>query len=83
MKGKKLKKPILAEGEVTGHVHELDNPKAEVYADENDIRRFKIDKPTPLKHAEHNTIIVDPKFNIAGRVRIYDPITDEIEKVAD
>jgi len=82
MKRKKLAKPILAEGEVTGHMHELKG-KVDVYEREDGIREFELSKPTKLTHQEHKTLVITPDLNTSERIREYNPITEEINRVAD
>ena len=82
MKKKKLIKPILAEGEVTGHMHELKD-NVDVYECEDGVREFQLNKSTKLTHQEHNTITLPTHVNTADRIREYNPITEEINRVAD
>ncbi|OQY10303.1 MAG: hypothetical protein B6I28_01265 [Fusobacteriia bacterium 4572_132] len=82
-KMKKLQKPILAEGEVTGHMHELKSKDVEVFEREDGVRKFQLKKKTKLTHQEHNTIEVETHQNTADIVRQYDPLTEEIRRVAD
>jgi len=50
---KKLKRPILAEGEKTGHVHELIGEEAEVFLEDDATRTFTLKCPAVILHAEH------------------------------
>ena len=54
---KKLEKPVLADGEMTGHVHELQD-KVDVYERDDKVREFSIEKETSLTHQEHKTIAI-------------------------
>ncbi len=65
---------ILATGEATGHVHELENVKGnnEFKWDldsERPIFYVRVKEPSKLTHQEHETITVDPGVYIVDRVR--------------
>lgn len=78
---KKQDNLILAEGEVTGHHHRLSG--VTVYADEQGLKFFVVDKPTDLTHEEHKTIVIEPaKYEVIIE-REFDPFADEIRKVRD
>ena len=49
---KKIEGKKLAEGEMTGHAHVLDN--SEVYELDNGLRTFTGDKNNTLTHQENN-----------------------------
>ena len=80
---KKLQKPILAEGEVTGHFHELKDAAVEVFEHETGERTFNLTKKTKLTHQEHKTLELPTDVDTADRVREYNPLTEQINKVAD
>jgi len=63
---------VLAEGEVTGHFHELD--KGDVY-EKGGVLYFKIDSDNPanLNHPEHKTIRFEPGEYKVIRQREYVP----------
>ena len=63
---------VLAEGEVTGHFHELD--QGEVY-EKDGVLYFKIesDVPAKLNHPEHKTIAFEPGEYKVIRQREYQP----------
>ena len=82
MKRKKLSKSVLAEGETTGHFHAL-NKKVDVYENEDGSREFELKEKTKLTHQEHNVIELPVKVNKSDRVREYNPISEEINRVAD
>lgn len=79
---KKLEKPILAEGEVTGHAHVLE-VGVEVFETEQKTRQFKLDVDTNLSHEEHKTITLPPGEFESDRVLEYDPFQEEARKVQD
>ena len=61
---------ILAEGEVTGHMHELD--KGTVY-EKGGILYFKVEEPATLNHPEHNPVTFEPGEYKVIRQREYEP----------
>ena len=63
---------ILAEGEATGHMHELD--KGEVYEKEG-VLYFKVDsnEPATLNHPEHKAVTFEPGEYKVIRQREYEP----------
>ena len=63
---------ILAEGEATGHMHELD--KGEVYEKDGTLY-FKVeeDSATTLNHPEHKAVTFDPGTYKVIRQREYEP----------
>jgi len=79
---KKLKKPILAEGEVTGHFHELQGD-VDVYELKDGVKEFSLDKPTKLTHQEHNIVKLPKDEYLSDQVVEYDHLLDESRRVAD
>lgn len=71
---------ILAEGEATGHMHELDS--GTVY-ELNDVLYFRVnnDERTVLNHPEHGPIAFEPGEYKVIRQREYEP--SGWRKVAD
>ena len=61
---------ILAEGEVTGHMHELD--KGTVY-EKGGILYFKVEEPAILNHPEHKPVTFEPGEYKVIRQREYEP----------
>ena len=63
---------ILAEGEATGHMHELD--KGEVYEKDGTLY-FKVEEnnTTTLNHPEHKAVTFDPGTYKVIRQREYEP----------
>jgi hypothetical protein len=63
---------ILAEGEATGHKHELDS--GELYEKEG-VLYFRVpeDQPATLKHEEHGPITFEPGAYKVIRQREYEP----------
>jgi hypothetical protein len=68
------KRVVLAEGEVTGHVHELVGGRVDLYRDQAEVVFAKImDSPSELKHAEHATQTIQPGIYRIVRQREYTP----------
>jgi len=84
---KKLKKPILAEGEKTGHCHILNDNTIEVFEREDGIREFLLKKQTEVQHQEHLPITIpintEPIKFQSGIVQEYDHFTEESKRVRD
>lgn len=78
---RKLEKPILAEGEITGHAHVLGGD-VDVF-EENGIREFTLKEPTNLVHEEHKVITLPVKEFEADKVNEYDHFNEEAKKVQD
>jgi hypothetical protein len=73
---------ILAEGEATGHVHQLVGGDVTVYT-LNGVLFLAVHQTTELVHAEHKTITIpDGLFEIA-REREYDPFADLVRQTMD
>lgn len=68
----KQKNRILAEGEATGHMHELDT--GEVYEKDGTLY-FKVEEngTTTLNHPEHKAVTFDPGTYKVIRQREYEP----------
>lgn len=79
---KKLNHKRLAEGEVTGHVHEATAKSATLYDDSGSI---VLDAPrgTSVTHQEHKTVKVPPGQYDRLIVQEYDPWEKEIRDVRD
>ena len=69
---KNRKSRVLAEGEATGHLHELDS--GEVYGKDG-VLYFKIssEKPSTLLHPEHKAITFEPGAYKVVKQREYEP----------
>jgi hypothetical protein len=78
---KKLERPILAEGETTGHYHALSG-NVDVF-EENDVREFRLDEPNTLTHQEHKKIEIPEGDYQSGIAIEYDHFLEESRKVVD
>jgi hypothetical protein len=76
-KTQKLKRPILADGERTGHVHLIDDPAVEVTEREDKVREFSLTKKATVKHEEHKPITLPPGDYVSDIVRESDPFEGE------
>lgn len=72
---------VLAEGEVTGHAHRIQDECA-VY-EKNGVLYLKNDTPVRVRHEEHKTISVPPGTWKIGITREYDHLNEEIRNVCD
>lgn len=72
---------VLAEGEVTGHVHELVGGEVEVFQDKAEALFVRIMAAPELHHAEHSTQVIQPGTYRVVRQREYSP--QELRRVAD
>lgn len=81
------KRLILAEGEVTGHVHELIGGNVELFEDKKPgtevagVIYAKIMAAPELRHAEHSTQVIEPGIYRVVRQREY--TAAEIRRVTD
>jgi hypothetical protein len=82
MSRKKLTKPVLAEGEVTGHAHVLEG-NVDVFETDDGLREFNLSKSTKLNHQEHGAHVIEAGKYISGRVMEYDHAAEEAKRVQD
>lgn len=78
---KKQAKKVLAEGEVTGHMHRVMAVDAEVFGD-GPRRRLRAPSGTKLTHEEHGTVTLPPGEYQSDIQREFDPDEQE-RRVAD
>jgi hypothetical protein len=71
---------ILAEGEVTGHAHVIN--ECEVY-EKGGVLYIRITVPTEITHEEHMPVIVPTGEWQVGIVREYDPFQEDARNVQD
>jgi hypothetical protein len=79
---KKLEKPVLADGEVTGHAHVLDS-SVDVFELDNGLREFSLETPATIKHEEHKPIVLPEGDYVSGKVLEYDHFAEEARVVRD
>lgn len=73
---------ILAEGEVTGHAHVIEE-EIKFYKDKQGRLFFKAEKTVTVKHEEHEAISVSPGIYRIDIVQEYDHFAEEARKVVD
>ena len=79
---KKLSRPVLAEGEVTGHAHVID-AEVEVFEKDDGTRIFENSQPVTVRHEEHGPVEVLPGKYISGKVVEFDHFEEDVRKVQD
>jgi hypothetical protein len=80
---KQLEKPILAEGEVTGHAHRLPVGTAVIEDPDTGLREFDMAEPGELTHEEHGTVRVPAGLHVSGKVREFDHPSEAARNVQD
>lgn len=71
--GDPQKRAVLAEGEVTGHLHEVQGDAATLYGGTPETMILEVREPSELTHHEHGTILVEPGWYRVVRQREYTP----------
>jgi hypothetical protein len=80
---KKLERPVLADGETTGHAHVLDTCDVNVFEMDNGTREFSLSDITTVKHEEHKPIDIPKGDWVSDKVMEYDHFAEEAKKVQD
>jgi len=74
---------ILAEGEVTGHAHAIDQEVADLFVEKDGKLYLKNSKPATIRHEEHKPITLPAgTWEISG-VKEYDHFLEESRRVQD
>ena len=73
---KKLNKPVLAEGEVTGHAHKL-SEGVEVFETTTGVREFDLPVGDVLIHEEHGQAVLPAGQFASDRVLEIDPAAED------
>jgi hypothetical protein len=84
--GKRLDSGILAYGEVTGHVHELDAPPSQYQRYELEGKRFLVvsaEGGIAIKHAEHGVGVIPAGVWEERIDREFDYLTHDFRPVFD
>lgn len=73
---------VLAEGEATGHAHQILKPGGKVRQHLAGTELYlEVLSPTPLTHEEHAELIVEPGlYHVRRQVEVW---LDEVRQVAD
>jgi hypothetical protein len=72
---------VLAHGEVTGHMHQMRGPQVTLYRDTGFEYLTVKDRPEPLVHEEHATIVIPAGDYELGQQVEYEPAA--LRNVAD
>lgn len=82
---KKLKHLVLAEGESTGHRHEIDggNGVAVLFEEKGNLYLKVENGNVILTHQEHGALTIEAGEYLVGRVLEYDYESEEARQVAD
>lgn len=83
IKGKKLKHLVLAEGEHTGHKHQIIEGDAELYEHEGTLFLRVLSESAVLAHEEHAHQVIEKGDYQIGIVREYSHFDEEARNVAD
>ena len=74
---------IVAEGEATGHMHQVIDENATVYVNKNGEIYLEASEGATVTHQEHHKVTVPAGNYEIKIVREYDPLEDEVHKVCD
>lgn len=81
---KKMKKVVLAYGEVTGHSHQLTGDLEVMEANlDQDEMMFRLQSPGVLRHEEHDQIVLEPGIYLKVNQVEYDPFQDLLVNIRD
>ncbi len=86
IKGKKLNHLVAAEGEITGHKHEVAGTigkDAELYENDGVLYLRILSPSVPVKHEEHGKLILPQKGYIIDTPQEYDYVSRENKKIQD
>jgi hypothetical protein len=85
-KRRTMKQIVLAEGEATGHCHQVKDPvgRCTPYVDESNgepVLYLRVRKATPVVHEEHDTAVLEPgEYVVRRQVEFW---LDEVRQVMD
>lgn len=74
---------VLAEGEVTGHYHGIDDGTTALLEDGSGSRYLSVNMASVLTHQEHKPITLPPGAYSVRQVMEYDHFAEEARKVQD
>lgn len=72
---------IVAEGEVTGHAHAIEEKGCEMYVDDKGVMYLTVETETEIVHEEHASITLPPGVYVYTPQREYHP--EKIRRVED
>ncbi len=79
----KGKRWILAEGEVTGHAHAIEQIEDCCVYEKEGVVYITVDREVKLRHEEHHTQTIEPGNYRVGIVQEYDYLNEMARNVAD
>ena len=79
---KKLERPVLAEGETTGHAHQV-MAEVDVFETDEQTRIFETASPCEIEHEEHGPVLIPAKEWESGQALEYDHYAEEARRVQD
>jgi hypothetical protein len=82
-RAKKLPHTRLAEGEVTGHIHQAIGPGVVLYETAPDTIYLSAPSGAEVTHPEHRTMVLPPGEYDRVIVREYDHPAEESRRVVD
>jgi hypothetical protein len=82
IKGTPTKSKVLAEGETTGHKHQLKGNQVQVYEFQNE-KYVQVLEPAELIHEEHQKLELEPGNYKVTNQREYSYLDNNIRRVAD
>jgi len=77
------KDKIVAEGEATGHMHQVIDENATVYVNKDGEIYLEAPEGATVTHQEHHQVTVPAGLYDIKIVREYDPLENEVRKVRD
>ena len=74
---------VLADGEISGHLHLIEDTDVVTLYEDNGRKYLKIDEPTSVSHDEHKTIDMTTGEYEIRIVQEYDHFAEEAREVRD
>lgn len=74
---------VLAEGELTGHKHAIEDIGGVEFVEKDGMFYFTNKKPVTVKHEEHKTQVIPPGTWQVRGVKEYDHFLEEARRVQD
>ena len=74
---------VLADGEISGHLHLIEDTDVVTLFEDNGRKYLKIDEPASVSHDEHKTIEMDAGEYEIRIVQEYDHFAEEAREVRD
>ena len=74
---------VLADGEISGHLHLIEDVDTVTMFEDGNQKYLKIDEPTSISHDEHKTIGLAEGEYVIRIVQEYDHFAEEAREVRD